>query len=67
MHFDINSNTYFHQKKKKLSINPNPNQNSIKTIKGKEKTFWLEIKKIKHNTKTHIKKKIKKKEKNHQP
>ena len=66
MCFDINSNTYFHpKKKKKQSINPNPNQNSIKTIKGKEKTFLLEIKKIKHNTKTHIKNKTIKK-KNHQ-
>ena len=49
---------------KQLSINPN--QNSIKIIKGKEKTFWRDIKKKKqqqqHNTKTHIKKnkKIKK-------
>ena len=41
---------------KKLSINPN--KNSTKVIKGKEKTFWWDIKKKKkHNTKTHIKKK----------
>ena len=58
---------------KKLSINPN--KNSTKVIKGKDKTFWWDIKKKKkHNTKTHILKKKKhnnkthiKKKKNHQP
>ena len=33
---------------KKLSINPN--KNSTKVIKGKEKTFWWDIKKKKKKT-----------------